>query len=272
MQSSEGDSIEVLLKKCADMAQRRATDFAKGGFSQKEKPDQTWVTEADLSIEKELRSMISTAFPHHRILGEEEGGKLGEKGITWVLDPIDGTFSFVNRVPFYSSLIAVCEDGVPIMGSATLPAMGWTLFGRQGHGAFVNEKRVHARSLPLREQGGSEIISIADPYRFRTTGRSEVLEQLISEPYRTRVYPDALGYYLLLNGAVRSFVDPRTEIWDTAPFHVILQEAGFRLTDWQGHEGLRPGAVVSDRHDDPANDVRALLEGFEKSSRPMGRD
>jgi fructose-1,6-bisphosphatase/inositol monophosphatase family enzyme len=76
-------------------------------------------------------------------------------------------------------------------------------------------------------------------------GAAAVVDKLLAEPYRTRVYPDALGYMLLLKGAVCGFVDPRTEVWDVAPFHVILPEAGYEIAKWDGAVSLTPGAVYS---------------------------
>lgn len=243
MQSVLLDRIEDCARRCLDHAARRAVEIADAGFAAHRKPDSTWVTDADLTIERELRALIHASFPDHSILGEEEGGTSPSAGVVWILDPIDGTFSFVNRIPFYSSLLCVCIDGEPVVGMASLPALGWTMSGRKGCGSFLNGKPVHVDHLP--RSAPSEIVGIADPYRFRMIGAGETAERLLAEPFKTRIYPDGLGYALLLSGAIRCFVDPRTEIWDTAPFRVILPEAGFDVVHWDGSRRFAKGSVVS---------------------------
>jgi histidinol-phosphatase len=258
MQSVVLDQIEECARRCLDHAARRAVEIADLGFASSRKPDSTWVTDADLTIERELRALIGASFPDHAILGEEQGGVATREGVVWILDPIDGTFSFVNRVPFYSSLLCVCVDGEPIIGMASLPALGWFMTGRKGQGSFLNGKRMHVNDLP--QTRPSEIVGIADPYRFRMVGYGQVAEDLLADPFKTRVYPDGLGYALLLKGSIRCFVDPRTEIWDTAPFRVILPEAGFDLQHWDGSRGFSRGAVVSSAGDRGwAPDVLDLL-------------
>lgn len=257
MQMAERVHLETFVRTCRDKAVQMCLDFQNQGFQSSHKVDQTWVTDADLAIERELRKMIGREYPDHAILGEEEGGEgIREEGYTWILDPIDGTFSFVNHVPFYSSLIAVLKDGQPFIGSAALPEMGWSMMATRGCGAVLNDQ---AYVPPHPSSRKSEILAIADPYRFAMEGYQEVLRELMSEPFRIRTYPDSLGYFLLLKGAVRGFVDPKTEIWDTAPFHVILPEAGFRICSWRGVPDLCRGAVVSDHPENPDDRVLQLL-------------
>jgi myo-inositol-1(or 4)-monophosphatase len=251
--------IEQLVIECRNVAIQMALEFQAQGFAMNQKPDSTWVTDADLQIEKVLRKKISSAFPTHHILGEEEGGEFPNKGVVWILDPIDGTFSFVNGVPFYSSLIAVCVDGVPVIGSASIPGLGWNLYARKGQGARFND-------LPFSpapsEKVKSEILAIADPYRFRMCGFDVALEKLLGDPNKTRVYPDALGYMLLLRGAVRAFVDPKTEIWDVAPFHVILPECGYSICKWNGRVELSRGSVFSFAGKEPPPDLLQILAQY----------
>lgn len=249
---TDWDAIEQLAVECRERAMDLARDFFRQGVQRQVKPDQTYVSEADLSIEKELRRMIGARFPSHRILGEEEGGRGADAGdpsaITWIIDPIDGTFSFVNGVPFYSSLLAVVEGSEVQLGWAALPELEWVLHARKGRGAFMNGQLVPPTpSVDGERRRSSEILALADPYRFRMVSAGPVLETLLADPFRCRVYPDALGYMLLLQGAVSGFVDPRTEIWDVAPFHVILPEAGFVIAKWGGEVALTPGGVYSYR-------------------------
>ena len=246
---AEWDDLEQLVIACRTRAMEMAQAFAREGLTRSVKPDKTFVTHADLAIERELRRMIASRFPGHAVLGEEEGVQSSQAGaaVTWVIDPIDGTFSFMNGIPFYSSLLAVLVEGEPVIGSASLPELGWTLHARKGRGAYFNGERVNKAAAASVQPEPSDILAIADPYRFRTVGAGGVLTALLEDPYRSRTYPDALGYMLLLKGAVRGFVDPRTEIWDVAPFHVILPEAGFEMVKWSGERELSAGGVYSYR-------------------------
>ena len=216
----------------ADIAEKMCRESELKGFGHHKKGDKTWVTEADLAIERSLRKLLSEQCPNIPVLGEEEGGQdlQDDDKLRWVLDPIDGTFSFVHGVPFYSSLIALCKGLTPVVGVASLPALNVRMSAYQGGGAFFGtEKYTRPKTL-----GGPqiELFSTADHYRFEMEGKSDVLNSLLKSPFRSRVYCDALGYYLLLRGNIRAFVDPKVEVWDVAPFHCILREAGFAIHPW----------------------------------------
>ncbi|MGY3803351.1 inositol monophosphatase family protein [Pigmentibacter ruber] len=239
------NKIFATAKKCSQIASKMCLEFKHGVDPQTLKNDKTWVTEADKSIEMELRKIILEHYPDHTILGEEQGGSINsdKDAYTWILDPIDGTFSFVHNVPFYSSLIAVLKGGKPFIGFAALPALNITMSAMKGSGVFINDSPYSRCKLvgnPL-----IELIATADPYRFYTENKKEFIQELYSEKYKSRTYPDALGYYLLLNGSVKVFIDPKVEIWDVAPFHVILPEAGFAIQNWKGESILEKGNSIA---------------------------
>lgn len=242
----ELDSVYKTAKQCAQHAMKRCREFSQESVSATRKVDKTWVTAADETIEKELRALITAAHPTHAILGEEFGGSqelMNANEWTWVLDPIDGTFSFVHGIPFYSSLIAVLHRGVPTIGFALLPELEITMSAKKGEGAYINETRY---VKPTRLDSDSiELVATADDYRFRMENKEHVLNALSGPEFKTRTYPDALGYYLLLNGSVRAFIDPKVEVWDVAPFHVILPEAGFHIGPWEGSKTLQRGSSVA---------------------------
>ncbi|MEN9808611.1 MAG: hypothetical protein RLZZ488_178 [Pseudomonadota bacterium] len=233
--SSEAQ-VFAIAEKCMKRAVELCRDFSARPVGKIRKGDKTWVTEADLFIEKELRSIIQGAFPEHEIVGEEEGGSLSSAAEkdgdrwSWILDPIDGTFSFVHGVPFYSSLLAVLKNGEPFIGFAALPDMGIVMSAQRGKGVWINGE---AYRRPQRiGQDAIELVATADPYRFRMENVGHLVNDFYAGEIKARTYPDALGYYMLLRGSVRAFVDPKVEIWDVAPFHVILPEAGFTIHSW----------------------------------------
>ncbi|MBM3383009.1 MAG: inositol monophosphatase [Betaproteobacteria bacterium] len=233
---SSHTQVYEFARQCMQRSVALCLEFSRKPVGRLRKGDKTWVTEADLAIEKELRSMIQAAFPDHHIVGEEEGGEQpaahagGENQWTWILDPIDGTFSFVHGVPFYSSLIAVLKNGVPHIGFAALPEMGIVMSAERGCGVWINNIP-YVRSERI-GQDAIELVATADPYRFAMENVGQLVPKFYTESIKARTYPDALGYYMLLNGSVRAFVDPKVEIWDVAPFHVILPEAGFAIHAW----------------------------------------
>ncbi|WP_161597637.1 inositol monophosphatase family protein [Fluviispira multicolorata] len=264
------ESLEMIFKTaqlCSEISTKMSLEFKHGSDPQSLKADKSWVTSADQKIEKELRKIILQNHPTHFIYGEEEGGDIGvdEDTYTWILDPIDGTFSFVHNIPFYSSLIAVLKGKTPIIGFACLPAMGITMSAQKGKGAYINgEKYIKS---PLLGSNHIEIVATADPYRFYLEQKGEILQTLYGQNKKSRTYPDALGYYLLLRGSVRAFIDPKVEIWDVAPFHVILPEAGFAIQSWDENKELKRGSSVAystDEKNMPINcsDILELTKGF----------
>jgi histidinol-phosphatase len=231
--SSHSPVYEV-AQRCIQRAVEMCLDFSKRPVGQLRKGDKTWVTDADLCIENELRSLIRSAFPDHQIIGEEHGvdnpQNASSSEWSWILDPIDGTFSFVHGVPFYSSLLAVLKNGVPHIGFAALPELGIVMSAERGKGVWINNVP-YVRPARLGQEA-IELVATADPYRFGMEKVGHLLPYFYTNNIKSRTYPDALGYYMLLRGSVRAFVDPKVEIWDVAPFHVILPEAGFAIHSW----------------------------------------
>ncbi len=263
------DQFEIFetAKICTELACKMSLSFRHGEDEQSLKQDKTWVTAADKLIENELRKLILKRHPDHNILGEEEGGTLSQdpEQYTWILDPIDGTFSFVHNAPFYSSLIAVLKGTQPIIGFAALPAMGIVMSAMKGHGAFINDKKYQRPKII--GSPAIELIATSDIYRFYMEGKDKIIPHFYGSKIKARTYGDGLAYYLLLNGSVRAFVDPKVEIWDVAPFHVILPEAGFDICTWDKKRDLIKGtsmAFALDAKNNPINcqDVLDIIEGF----------
>lgn len=272
---SSDTQIYEFARQCIQRSISLCQSYSRKPVGKLRKGDKTWVTEADLSIEKELRRMITAAFPKHSIVGEEQGGVIadpaqeGSPKWTWILDPIDGTFSFVHGVPFYSSLIAVLKDGQPHIGFAALPELGIVMSAERGRGVWINNIP-YARPDRVGQEA-VELVATADPYRFRMENFGSLIDAFYGNEVKARTYPDALGYYLLLQGSVRAFVDPKVEIWDVAPFHVILPEAGFAIHSWDKTPEtavLEKGTSVAyalDLHHKPiaVDDVMKLIKGNE---------
>jgi histidinol phosphatase-like enzyme (inositol monophosphatase family) len=206
------------------------------------KSDYSPVTIADRESEKKLRALIGNAWPDHGILGEEFGSTDATTDFTWIIDPIDGTKSFVQGVPLYAVLVALTERKQPVIGVAHFPALNETVYAARGLGCFWNGRRVHVsqvRDLKDAVLLGSEVVVRNNP------ARSDGWQRLVDRTYIQRTWGDAYGYALVATGRAEIMVDPEVKVWDCAPFQVILEEAGGTFTDWNGMPTVYAGASIA---------------------------
>lgn len=197
------------------------------------KPDSTPVTVADREAEDIIRATLLKAFPDHAIYGEERG-RTGHGEFLWLVDPLDGTKSFVRHTPYFSTQIALMRAGELVLGVSHAPVYGETMWARRGGGAFLDGERVHvARSRIVAEASLSfgNIKSLTrDGERWRAFGG------LLGEVNRVRGYGDFCHYHLLARGALDVVVESDVNILDIAALAVIVREAGGVFTDLDGAE------------------------------------
>lgn len=203
------------------------------------KRDGTFVTAADREAELAIRATIGAAFPDHEILGEEHGSKPGT-GVRWIVDPIDGTESFVRGVPLWGVLVAAEQDGRIVAGVCHCPAAGETVHAARGLGARWN-------GAPCRVSGTSRLadalLAVTSPTwaRARTPG----WDRLESSVAKVRGWSDCYGYLLVVTGRAEIVVDAKMAVWDCGPFPVLFEEAGGRFTDWRGAARIDGGDAVA---------------------------
>jgi histidinol-phosphatase len=206
------------------------------------KSDYSPVTIADREAEKKLRALISDAWPDHGILGEEFGTTDSATDFTWIIDPIDGTKSFVQGVPLYAVLVALTERKQPVVGVAHFPALNETVYAARGLGCFWNGRRARVsqvRNLKDAVLLGSEVAVRNNP------ARADGWQSLVDRTYIQRTWGDAYGYALVATGRAEVMVDPEVKVWDCAPFQVILEEAGGTFTDWSGTPTVYAGESIA---------------------------
>jgi len=200
------------------------------------KTDDSPVTVADREAEKLIRSRIEQRFPDHIIIGEEFGGKelLSESGAThrWIVDPIDGTRSFVRGVPLYAVLIALEIEGQCQVGVAHFPALGEMIAAATGEGCRWNGRRAHVSEVTDLKDA---LLAHSDAGNFKNFGRQAAWERLQAATQYRAGWCDAYGYLLVATGRADIMVDPIMNEWDCGPFIPILQEAGGYFGDWQGN-------------------------------------
>ncbi len=166
----------------------------------------------------------------HGVIGEEFGWSGGDSHFTWVIDPIDGTKSFVSGVPLYSTLLALLDDDEPVLGIVYEPPLHDMIYATRGGGCFWNGRRVRTSRVP---QLSDAILLASDLDGFGPTGKTDAWNRLVESTYIQRTWGDAYGYALVATGRAEIMVDPIVALWDIAPLQVILEEAG-RHTDRLG--------------------------------------
>ena len=217
-------------------------------LSAETKADGTPVTRADREAEAFLREEIGRRYPNHSILGEEFGEKAGEEPVRWILDPIDGTRSFMKGVPLYAVLIGVELEGDPVGGVVHLPALGETVAAARGEGC----RWWPAGGGPPRQARVSDTATLGAATAL-TTDPADVLASTVGRGWRAlsaeaalvRGWGDAYGHVLVATGRAEIMVDPVLSPWDAAPLLPIVKEAGGRFTDLAGRETIRGGSGVS---------------------------
>jgi histidinol phosphatase-like enzyme (inositol monophosphatase family) len=211
------------------------------------KSDGTPVTIADREAESFLRGEIGRRFPGHGILGEEFGEEPGTESVRWILDPIDGTKSFMRGVPLYAVLIGVEVEGEPLVGVAHFPALHETVAAARGLGCLWS--RPDGTTVPARVSETDEIsrsvLLTTDTLRAAESPVSEGWGELTSRTAFVRSWGDAYGHALVATGRAEIMVDPLLSPWDAAPLLPILLEAGGRFTDLAGNDTIHGGSGVS---------------------------
>jgi histidinol-phosphatase len=205
------------------------------------KSDETPVTDADRGAEALIRSLIEKKYPGDTVLGEEQGLS-GASDDRWVIDPIDGTKSFISGVPLYGTLLSYEQAGEPVIGICYFPALDEMIYAAKGEGAFWNgrQAKVSGRSDLAKSRIVCGSIVSLDKRDSLTA-----LLALAKLSIATRTWGDAYGHALVATGRVDLMIDPVVNRWDISAMSLIVREAGGRFTDFQGGEALVNEAISS---------------------------
>ncbi len=213
------------------------------GVAVRTKADASPVTDADVAAEELIRAILGRHFPAYGFYGEEGGGHGLQAPNVWLVDPIDGTKSFVRGTPFFSTQIALMREGELVLGVSSAPVYGELAYAEQGGGAFLNDQ-------PVRVSGTAQLAAA-----HLSTGNLKSLTQgaqwqpfgaLIRQVSRSRGYGDFVHYHLLARGALDVVVESDVNILDIAALTVIVREAGGTFTDLAGGPvGLKTTSVLA---------------------------
>jgi myo-inositol-1(or 4)-monophosphatase len=213
------------------------------------KSDLSPVTIADKFAEEKMRELINKEFPTHGIIGEEFGNYNPDAEYVWVLDPIDGTKSFISGALSFGTLIALLKNGKPIIGVINHPILNEYLIGDNST-CLLNNNRVMIRSC---NNISDSTLLTTDHLNINKYQNKSGFDNLISKVKFYRNWGDCYGYYLLATGYADIMVDPVMSIWDSMALIPIINGAGGVITDYQGNDALNGSSLVASNlliHDD----------------------
>ncbi len=231
----------AVARRAADEAGRFALGHFKTGLTVEAKADGSPVTIADRGAEERLRKSLATAFPADGILGEEFGETSGTSGRRWIIDPIDGTQSFIRGVPLWGVLIGLEARGECVLGVVALPALAETLWAVRGGGAFVNGTPARVSAPALAD--ATVLTSDASPRHFGD--KHAGFERLLARTARHRGWGDCYGYALVATGRAEVMLDPLMNAWDAAAVKPIIEEAGGTFCAWDGTPTIYGGSALA---------------------------
>ncbi len=215
--------------------------FGRPGLAVETKADQTPVTLADRGAEELLRTLIAKQFPAHGIIGEELGPDRPDAEWVWVLDPIDGTKSFITGVPLWGILIALLHRGEPVLGCIHQPILRQLMVG-DGKATLLNGQPVRSRAVARLEEA---TLLTSDPLNPAKYQNGDAYAALAQRAKLVRTWGDCYGYLLVAGGWADVMLDPIMNPWDIAALVPVIRGAGGAITDWQGKDPVRGNSIVA---------------------------
>ena len=229
----------------------------QAGLAVETKPDASPVTAADKAAEQLVRELIESRFPYDGIIGEEFGTVRGDAARRWIVDPIDGTRTFVRGVPFFGCLLALEEHGEPVIGVMYFPALEETVYAARGEGAWWNGRRALVSDVTSLDDA---LLLTTDIASIERQGFGAGFERLRRRAGMLRTWGDCYGHALVATGRAEIMLDPVMSVWDAAALKPIVDEAGGVFTSWTGAATHTGGSAVS-TNAALAREVAALLQG-----------
>jgi histidinol-phosphatase len=207
------------------------------------KKDDSPVSVADREAEQFLRDKLLGAFPDDGFLGEEFGDKPGNSGFRWIVDPVDGTRSFVRGIPVWATLVGLEHGGEQIAGVVVSPGLGHTWRALRGDGAFRDERRIRVSDVNHLSQA---TLFYTNLKWFDRAGKRDDFLRLSAQTQNQRGYGDFWGHVLVAQGSGDVMVEQGVHVWDVAAIKPLVEEAGGRYSNWDGKTDIhRPDVVVS---------------------------
>ncbi|MCE5209090.1 MAG: histidinol phosphate phosphatase [Chloroflexi bacterium] len=231
------------INETAFLAGRLTLGYFQSNLAIDTKADGSVVTAADRGAEQLIRARIERYFPEHAILGEEYGVvDKPHSPYRWIIDPIDGTYSFVHGVPIYAVLIGLEINGKVEVGTAHFPAIHETISAASGLGCFWNNLHTHVSPVQTLSDG---LVICNDSAACHEYGHGPAWERISGACKSRRGWGDAYGYLLVATGRAELAMDPAMKVWDNGPFPPIFAEAGGYFGDWKGNATIYGGEAIA---------------------------
>ena len=246
------NAVEEVARKAGNIA----LDFYRDRPAVEIKADGSPVTIADRNAERAAREWIASRFPDDGIVGEELGASPGRSARRWIIDPIDGTKSFVAGVPLWGTLIAVCEGETVLAGAVYCAAVGEMLVAADGEGCFLNGSR--ARVSAVANLAEATVLTTGLKFERRPE-RQAGWQKLVAAARIGRTWGDCYGYLLVATGRAEVMTDAIVAEWDTAAVQRCVVEAGGVFTNWEGKPTAFGGSAIA-TNAFVADEARRLLQ------------
>lgn len=241
LSNSELDELKKFMKILASESSEIICRYFKQNLSVDVKSDKSPVTIADKLTEEKLRSLIEKEFPSHGIIGEEFGIKNGSAKFSWVIDPIDGTKSFISGAFDFGTLIALLEDGIPVLGMINHPVLQEMMIG-DNRTTTLNEEVVHVRECG---KLADATLVTWDLFKVEDYQDPRGFYELAKQVQFARTWGNCFGYALLASGFADISIDPIMSPWDIMALIPVVRGAGGVITDYQGKDPLKGKSIVA---------------------------
>jgi len=231
-------------------AAQKAGQFALGYFDRgvavEWKSDQSPVTMADRGAEEMLRRALLGKFSSDGFLGEEFGDTPGASGYRWIVDPIDGTRSFVRGIPLWATMVGLEFKGDLIAGIVYIPALNQVFRALRGDGAYRDDRRIRVSDVKTLDKAHVYYSSIS---WFKKAGHERQFLELVNLTERQRGFGDFYGFMMVAQGSGEIMIEHGVHAWDVAAIAPIIEEAGGKLTAWDGKLDIdKPDVLATNGH------------------------
>ncbi len=233
--------FKLFTKHLADISGKIIKNYFRTELKIDSKSDDSPVTIADKKAEEIMREEIMKQFPNHGILGEEFGEHNSSSSYKWILDPIDGTKSFICGTVTFGTLIALVKDGEPILGVINQPILKEFLFG-DNNSTELNNQIVKVRPC---ENFSEAVLLTTDYLDIKKYQDGNKFDELTGKVKLYRNWGDCFGYYLLSTGFADIMVDPIMNVWDSMALIPVIKGAGGIITDYQGNDPVKGNSIIA---------------------------
>ena len=239
---SEREDLLAFALELADAADAISMQHFRRDLQIDRKPDQSYVTDADRAVERALRDRIASRFPEHGIFAEEFGDDTGGHETRWIIDPIDATHSYMRGLPAFATLIALERAQTLEVGVISAPALHERWHAVRGGGAWSGSRRIHVSKISRLDEAQ---VFYASRTAFAAVGMERGFDAVVQSTWRDRGFGDFWGYALVAEGAGEAMFEPELAPWDMAAPMIVVEEAGGRVTDFNGRRTYSTGNAVA---------------------------